>query len=162
MIQANYFNVKTVLRSIPPSDRCAPGKYMDVSGRGSSAAQPQCKTCAPGFFKSVTSNIVSCTAHTKCPPGKHTIVSGSATAQPQCQKCAVGFYKSITSESSTCPGRLGSFYVQMSLHYHCKNLESCVWFILCFALLGCLCGGSILVWSVMDEHRFENISDTRW
>ena len=122
MIQANYFNVKTVLRSIPPSDRCAPGKYMDVSGRGSSAAQPQCKTCAPGFFKSVTSNIVSCTAHTKCPPGKHTIVSGSTTAQPQCQKCAVGFYKSITSESSTCPGRFGLFYVQMSLHYHCKNL----------------------------------------
>ena len=149
MIQANYFNVKTVLRSIPPSDRCAPGKYMDVSGRGSSAAQPQCKTCAPGFFKSVTSNIVSCTAHTKCPPGKHTIVSGSATAQPQCQKCAVGFYKSITSESSTCPGRLGSFYVQMTLFEYsiivrtCKRMHNSYYILHCLdvcVVVRSLCG----------------------
>ena len=116
------------LRSIPPSDRCAPGKYMDVSGRGSSAAQPQCKTCAPGFFKSVTSNIVSCTAHTKCPPGKHTIASGSATSQPQCEKCATGFYKSITSRSSICAGRSGLFYVYTSLHYCCQKLESHAYF----------------------------------
>ena len=111
----NYFRDKTLLLSIPPSDPCPPGKYMHMGGRGSSAARPQCKPCAPGFFKSTTSKIVTCTAHTKCPPGKHTIASGSATSQPQCEKCATGFYKSITSRSSTCAGRLGSFYVQMTL-----------------------------------------------
>ena len=107
MIQANYFRGKTLLLSIPPSDPCPPGKYMHMGGRGSSAARPQCKPCAPGFFKSTTSKIVTCTAHTKCPPGKHTIASGSATFQPQCEKCATGFYKSITSRSSICAGRLG-------------------------------------------------------
>merc|ERR1712157_44567 len=86
------------------SDPCPPGKYMYMGGRGSSATRPQCKPCAPGFFKSTTSKIVTCTAHTKCPPGKHTIASGSATSQPQCEKCATGFYKSITSRSSICAG----------------------------------------------------------
>ena len=92
---------------------------MHVRGRGSAAAQPQCKPCAPGFFKSATSTINSCTAHTKCPPGKHTIASGSTTSQPKCETCATGFYKAITSESSTCvgtPGRSGPFYAQTSLH----------------------------------------------
>merc|ERR1712157_518241 len=86
------------------SDPCPPGKYMHMGERGSSAARSQCKPCAPGFFKSTTSKIVTCTAHTKCPPGKHTIASGSATSQPQCEKCATGFYKSITSRSSICAG----------------------------------------------------------
>ena len=128
VIQANYFRGKTLLLSIPPSDPCPPGKYMHMGERGSSATRPQCKPCAPGFFKSTTSKIVTCTAHTKCPPGKHTIVSGSATAQPQCQKCAVGFYKSITSRSSICAGRLGLFYVYTSLHYCCQKLESYAYF----------------------------------
>ena len=109
VIQANYFRGKTLLLSIPPSDPCPPGKYMHMGERGSSAARSQCKPCAPGFFKSTTSKIVTCTAHTKCPPGKHTIASGSATSQPQCEKCATGFYKSITSRSSICAGRLGLF-----------------------------------------------------
>ena len=116
VIQANYSNVKTALQSIPPSALCPPGEYMHIRGRGSSAAQPQCKPCAPGFFKSTTSKIVTCTAHIKCPPGKHTIASGSATSQPQCEKCATGFYKSITSRSSICAGRLGLFYVYTLLH----------------------------------------------
>ena len=120
VIQANYFNVKTALQSIPPSALCPPGEYMHVRGRGSAAAQPQCKPCAPGFFKSATSSTInSCTAHTKCPPGKHTIASGSTTSQPKCETCATGFYKAITSKSSTCvgtPGRSGPFYAQTSLH----------------------------------------------
>ena len=128
VIQANYFRGKTLLLSIPPSDPCPPGKYMHMGGRGSSAARSQCKPCAPGFFKSTTSKIVTCTAHTKCPPGKHTIASGSATSQPQCEKCATGFYKSITSRSSICAGRLGLFYVYTSLHYCCQKLESYAYF----------------------------------
>ena len=130
VIQANYFRGKTLLLSIPPSDPCPPGKYMHMGERGSSAARPQCKPCAPGFFKSTTSKIVTCTAHTKCPPGKHTIASGSATSQPQCEKCATGFYKSITSRSSICAGRLGLFYVYTSLHYCCQKLESYAYFFL--------------------------------
>ena len=64
-----------------------------------------CETCPTGFFRNITSTRGtvkdSCTAHTKCAPGKYTDVSGTATTQPKCETCVTGFFKAFTSSSST-------------------------------------------------------------
>ena len=60
---------------------------MHMGGRGSSAARPQCKPCAPGFFKSITSKIVTCTAQSALVHfivhtvdlGAHQLSHGAAT-----------------------------------------------------------------------------------
>merc|ERR1719203_19186 len=72
---------------------CPPGKYMHMGERGFSAARSQCKPCAPGFYKSITSRSSicagcpsdQCIAQQKCPPGKFTRTVGSTSFEPKCK-----------------------------------------------------------------------------
>ena len=58
-----------------------------------------CEECKIGFFKSSPS-ASKCAAHTKCPKGKYTIVSGTNTTQPVCKLCSPGLFKRFISKSS--------------------------------------------------------------
>ena len=82
--------------------QCPAGKFVDASVH---SPQPICAVCAPGFYKATVSSgsteSDSCTAHSKCPPGKYTSAIGSLTTQPKCESCLVGFFKSNKSPSGT-------------------------------------------------------------